>query len=148
MISRLGQRPSNFKAVKYGNIENAQEQKTYTIDRKEKKVLVGADVVVNWNGDNAATLADQVIKAIEGSEVGLQMISVKGLKMWPESDNLSVMSDEWNLRFMPIAKEKILDHAAIVKLLRNLNNVDLDFVRLNNLYLFDDKLGFSLAQGE
>ena len=148
VISRLGQRPSNFKAVKYGNIENAQEQKTYTIDRKEKKVLVGADVVVNWNGDNAATLADQVIKAIEGSEVGLQMISVKGLKMWPESDNLSVMSDEWNLRFMPIAKEKILDHAAIVKLLRNLNNVDLDFVRLNNLYLFDDKLGFSLAQGE
>ncbi len=49
---------------------------------------------------------------------------------------------------MPTAEEKTLTHSAITKILRNLNNVNLDFVRVNNLYLFDDKLGFSLAQGE
>jgi isocitrate dehydrogenase len=46
------------------------------------------------------------------------------------------------------SKEKTINHAAIVSLLDKLNRVGFDFVRINNLYLFDDKLGFSLVQGE
>lgn len=148
VIARLGQRPSSFKAVRYGASKAVDQQKVYSIDNKEKKILVGTDVVVNWNGTDPNILADQVVKLIEGSEVGLQMISVKGLKVWPESSGTPLISDEWNLRFMPVAKEKTIDHAAIIKLLSNLDDGSLDFVRMNNLYLFNDKLGFSLAQGE
>lgn len=148
VISRLGKRPSSFKVAKYNTSKVVSQKETYSIDRKEEKTLVGVDVVVNWNGEKSSILADQVIELINGSEVGLQMISVKGLKVWPADVNFSTLSDEWNLRFMPTAEEKILTHSAITKLLRNLNNGNIDFVRVNNLYLFDDKLGFSLAQGE
>ena len=88
------------------------------------------------------------MKLVEGSELGLQMISVKGLKAWPEVGDITIKSDEWSLRFMPTAKEKIINHAAIIKLLSSLNEANFDFVRSNNLYLFGDKLGFSLVQGE
>ena len=49
---------------------------------------------------------------------------------------------------MPVAKTKIINHKAIIKLLNSLSNASFDFIRVNNLYLFDDKLGFSLIQGE
>ncbi len=148
LIARLGQKPSIFKPVKYDTIKQANQQKNYSINCEETKTLVGVDVVVNWNGSNSQVLAEQVIKLIDGSEVGLQMVSVKGLKTWPESNHLPIISDEWNLRFVPISKDKIIDHEAVINLLHNLSNGDLDFVRVNNLYTFNDKLGFSLAQGE
>lgn len=148
VISRLGKRPSSFKVARYNNSKSVTQEKINSINCKEEKTLVGVDVVVNWRGEQSSILADEVIRLIEGSEVGLQLISVKGLKMWPSDDNSSILSDEWNLRFMPTSEEKILNHSAITKLMRNLNNGNIDFVRINNLYLFDGKLGFSLAQGE
>lgn len=148
VISRLGKRPSSFKVAKYNTSKEVNQERTYSIDHKEEKTLVGVDVVVNWNGEESSILAEEAIKLVDGSEVGLQLISVKGLKVWPTDANSSILSDEWNLRFMPTAEEKTLTHSAITKLLRNLNNGNIDFIRVNNLYLFDDKLGFSLAQGE
>ena len=149
VISRLGDKPNKFKVVKYDNIAVEQKQNhKYEIDTSEIKSLVGVDVVLNWNEENSAKLAEEIIKLVDGSELGLQMISVKGLKVWPEAGALFVKSDEWSLRFVPTAKEKVINHAAIVKLLNSLSSANYDFVRSNNLYLFGDKLGFSLAQGE
>lgn len=148
VIARLGQKPSTFKVVKYTNAKNISQNKIYAIDSKEVKTLVGVDVVVHWNGNKASVIADKIIKLVEGTEVGLQMVSVKGLKVWPEAKDAPILSDEWSLRFMSTAKEKTINHAAITRLLYNLANADIDFVRINNLYLFDDKLGFSLIQGE
>jgi isocitrate dehydrogenase len=148
VIERLGQKPNNYPAVKYANAENINAQKSYKIDSQEKRSLVGVDVVINWMGERASILAEQVNKVVENSEVGLQLIAVKGLKVWPEAHDISIVSDEWSLRFMSTAQDKILNNIAIAKLLNNLTNANIDFVRVNNLYLFDDKLGFSLVQGE
>ena len=76
------------------------------------------------------------------------MVSVKGLKVWPDNGDLLVNSDEWNLRFVPISQDKVTTHSEIVRLLEVISKANLDFVRINNLYIFNDKLGFSLAQGE
>ena len=150
VISRLGQQPSNFKIAKY---KDTDPQKTSDVlkhetAQKETKTLVGVDIALNWTDRDSFLLADKIIKLVAGSEVGLQMISIKGLKIWPRPHNLLIDSDEWNLRFMSTSQDKIITHHDIVKLLRNLSNANLDFVRVNNLYLFDDTLGFSLAQGE
>lgn len=150
IIARLGEKPSNFKIVEYPDTKPAEQATTdnYEINTQEVKILVGVDVVVNWNGKSSTKLANEVAKLVEGSELGLQVISVKGLKVWPEAGDLLVSSDEWSLRFMPVAKTKIINHKAIIKLLDSLSNASFDFIRVNNLYLFDDKLGFSLIQGE
>lgn len=148
VISRLEQRPQQFKAVKYSESKAVDNIKEYTIDSQETKTLVGVDIVLNWNGKDPKIIADKILPLVSGSELGLQLISVKGLKVWPNDTTESVISDEWNLRFVPTAEDKTINHNAIVKLLRNLANAELDFVRTNNLYVFGDKLGFSLAQGE
>jgi isocitrate dehydrogenase len=148
VILRLGQKPQQFKQVKYSEAKAVYKPREYNIDSQEKKTLVGVDVVLNWNGKDPKIIADKILPLVSGSELGLQLISVKGLKVWPSDVTENILSDEWNLRFVPTAEEKTLDHHVIVKLLRNLANAELDFVRTNNLYVFGDKLGFSLAQGE
>ena len=148
VIVRLGQKPEHFKAVEYKKIQETNNLHQYKIDHNEAKTLIGVDIVINWNGNNPAKLAEEIL-SLDISDFGLQMISVKGLKSWPDDNkNLQVNSDEWSLRFISKSADKVANHNQIIKLLTSLANANLDFVRSNNLYLFDDKLGFSLAQGE
>lgn len=150
VISRLGEKPVKFKTVQYPDTAMVKQEDNhqYSIKTIEKKTLVGVDVVVNWNEKSSNKLANEIVKLVEASEVGLQVISVKGLKVWPQTGDLLVNSDEWTLRFMPTSENKLIIHADIVSLLSKLSDAGFDFVRSNNLYLFDDKLGFSLVQGE
>jgi len=148
VVERLGEKPSSFRVANYPNTETFVKERTYEINTKEMKTLVGVDVVLNWNNDKPDLLAQEIVKLVKESELGLQMISIKGLKIWPNMKDVVMKSDEWSLRFVPTSEVKVISHAAIVKLLEKLSASGFDFVRTNNLYLFDDKLGFSLAQGE
>jgi len=148
VVDRLGEAPSGFKKVKYDNTQAKPKEYTYQINTKELKTLVGVDVVLNWNNSRPVALAEEIVKLIAGTELGLQVISVKGLKVWPEIGDISVNSDEWSLRFVSTSSDKAANHDAIVKLLNTLSNAGFDFTRTNNLYVFGDKLGFSLVQGE
>jgi isocitrate dehydrogenase len=148
VIIRLGDKPSSFKVIEYPNNKLQDQSYKYEINTSEVKSLVGADIVLNWTGEKSSILAKQLEKIIKTSELGLQMISVKGLKVWPNNGDIALQSDEWSLRFVPKSADKVTNHAEIVKLLKNLSKANFDFVRVNNLYVFGDKLGFSLAQGE
>lgn len=150
VIERLGKHPEQFKTVEYQEESDSSNKQnfSYKINNEEKKTLVGVDVTIDWRDGNPSLLADKINEIVSGSEVGLQIISVKGLKVWPEASGAIINTDEYNLRFVPTNTEKVITHGNIVKLLQNLNSANIDFVRINNLYLFDDKLGFSLAQGE
>lgn len=148
VIARLGENPKHFKAVTYKEAQKNETLHHYKIDPHEVKTLVGVDIVLNWNGTSPIKLAEEIL-ALNIDDFALQMISVKGLKAWPDDNkNLKINSDEWNLRFISKASDKVATHQQIVKLLNHLAEANFDFVRSNNLYLFDDKLGFSLAQGE
>jgi isocitrate dehydrogenase len=148
VISRLKQKPLTFKPVNYPNTGLQKETKINEINTQEVKTLVGVDIVLNWNKERPVLLANEIMKLVDGSELGLQIISVKGLKAWPEVGDITIKSDEWSLRFVPTNKEKLITHDAIIKLLSKLSAANYDFTRINNLYLFDKTLGFSLAQGE
>jgi isocitrate dehydrogenase len=148
VISRLGSNPSNFKTRQYPNIASQAAVFESSINTAEIKTLVGVDIVLNINNETPDILAENIAKIIKRGDLSLKMISVKGLKVWPDSGNIPIKSDEWNLRFVPTSNEKTIDHSSILKLLEQLHKAEIDFVRTNNLYMFGDKLGFSLAQGE
>jgi isocitrate dehydrogenase len=148
VIARLGEKPTKFKVANYANAQATSTGRVYEINTSEVKTLVGVDVVVNSNQERPMLLAEEIIKLTDKSALGLQLISVKGLKAWPEVGDILIKSDEWSLRFVATSQEKIINHAAIVSLLEKLSKANFDFVRTNNLYLFDNKLGFSLVQGE
>jgi isocitrate dehydrogenase len=79
----------------------------------------------------------------EGLE--LEMMSNRGVKVWPGGHAETFCSDHWRCRFL--AKNKSLSHDQIVALLNRVAGAGFDFIKTENLYYFDGERGFSLDQG-
>jgi isocitrate dehydrogenase len=147
VIKRLGQKPIKIKENSHAEVKEKIVEYQPVINMKEKKLLVGVDVYLDWQGDDINYLAKQ-IQSIADGKLKLQMISSKGLKIWPVNITNKLDGDYFSLRFVPDNHEKVTTHQEVVYLLNNMSAINLDFVQIENLYSFDDKLGFSLSQGE
>ena len=90
-------------------------------------------------------VADKINRIDAGSLI-LKTIACKGLKLWPHDDDYFMDSDHWCCRFMP--DSGTITHAQISALLDKLAAANVDFIKVENLYEFDGKRGYSLAQGE
>jgi isocitrate dehydrogenase len=146
VVKRLGQKPAKLKVANYVSDSGEHDKEfTYTINRVEKKTLVGVDIFVDINANSADIVADKV-NPIDGGKLILKTISSKGLKLWPRDESFVVNSDHWCCRFMPDSGE--ITHQEITDLLAKLAAAKIDFIKVENLYNFDDKPGYSLAQGE
>lgn len=147
VVSRFGQKPTKLVAVDYKDLAPADNKisRSYTIDTKEVKTLVGVDVFVQMDSPNAHAVADKVAKVSLGN-LELKTIASKGLMLWPRKEPVDFLSDHWCLRFMP--KEGLLSHKELADLLSSLAASDIDFIKTENLYEFDGVRGYSLAQGE
>lgn len=150
VIDRIGEKPSILQAVSYpsegGGLKIQSITNAVPLDRE----LVGADVYVEWTGADRAAgsgeLASMARQAlVEGME--LSLISNRGTKVWPDGQDETFCSPLWCLRFK--AKKDIsLMNAQIITLLENLYGNGLPFLRIEKLYNFGDKPGYTKAQGE
>lgn len=145
VIERLGQKPSQLKAVDYPDAKTESKVRQYKIDLSEKKTLVGVDVFLQVNNSSAKLIAEK-IEGLE-LELALKTVSAKGLKLWPSDQNFDVLTDHWACRFMKGGGE-VIGHEAISKLLASLAKANMDFIKTENLYNFGESRGYSLAQGE
>ena len=146
VVKRLGHNPSKLTVAAYSS-STGQESKSlgYEINTNEKKTLVGVDIFIDMNVNSAHDVAAKVNPVDEGPMV-LRTISSKGLKLWPREESFFMNSDHWCCRFMPDTGE--ITHQDITNLLGKLANAKIDFIKVENLYNFDGKPGYSLAQGE
>jgi isocitrate dehydrogenase len=145
VVKRLGEKPKKLKAADYKNATSHQKDFSYKIDNSEKKKLVGVDIYLDIHTNSADKIAAKIIPLDSGNLV-LKTISSKGLKLWPHKDEYLVDSDHWCCRFMP--KDGEMKHSDICRLLDQLFGAKIDFIKTENLYEFDGKRGYSLAQGE
>lgn len=147
VIKRLGEQPKTLKVANYDNAPANKNDRSYnfTIDQSEKKQLVGVDVFVDMQVKSAHDVAERLSK-IDTGQLSLQTISSMGLKLWPREDKFILESDHWCCRFMPKSGE--IGHEMISLLLTNLASAGIDFIKVENLYDYDGKRGYSLAQGE
>ncbi|WPY01441.1 Isocitrate dehydrogenase [Candidatus Trichorickettsia mobilis] len=148
IIKRLGEVPTTLKAVDYSSTPKLEQStKVYTINTKEIKVLVGADIFVAMNVSSAHDVAAK-IQSINLQGLELQTVACKGLKLWPRDERFELLSDHWCCRFVAKTAGETIKHVTIAKLLEALSLADIDFIKVENLFEFDGKKGFSLAQGE
>jgi len=150
VIQRLGQKPTKLKLAEYEKATAQIEKREVKFnEHKEVKKLVGVDVFFDREKANSDDLAEIINKVTTKTRLKLQMIGSRGLKVWPSAkgDDATV-GDYWNGRFFAEGVEKSASHADIVELLSALADEGFDFIKIENLYSFDDQLGFSLAQGE
>lgn len=149
IVKRLGQKPSKLKIADYKDGKKDADKKfTYQIDYSIKKDLVGVDIFIDMNTSSAHIIADKINQLLENSDLKLATISSKGLKLWPQEDEYSLLSDHWCLRFMPSKEDSLATGTMISELLGIFAKNDIDFIKVENLYNFDGKRGYSLAQGE
>ena len=123
--------PSSSGSTKYVDIYRIE----YTADLYK----------LQWN-DSVDALATR-LQSTETEELHLQMITNRGVKVWPEGFPETFLTDHWRCRFIT-ENHREIQKSEIQKLISNVLNVDLDFIKAETLCLFDGNPGFSLGQGQ
>ncbi len=144
VIERIGKKPETLTVQDYGDGKAGGLTLPPVRDFKaQKKELVGCDIYLDWTG-NPEKLGDMT-KKIGSNNFNLEMISNRGMKVWPDGAEETFCGDHWRLRYM--AKTKML-HSHILDLVDQLIAQDLDVIKIENLYTFDGENGFTQAQGQ
>lgn len=143
VVARLGQEPQTLKAVRYSSRPDTKARVSTITRTPPKKDLVGVDVYVEWPSKLPNDLAALIGKA-EGDGLKLEMISNRGVKVWPDGIPETFCTDAFRCRFMapsPTAKQ-------IVALLDRVVGLGLEIALTETLRNFDGKPGYTLAQGQ
>lgn len=145
VINNLGEKPTILKAVSYANNSELVLPK-YQRKPAANKKLIGVDLFVHWNQFDPNELAAKV-KKIEDEGIKLNMITNRGIKVWPEGFKETFCTDHWRCRFKADEGHDFLK-SNIIKLLNHALNEEIDVIKTENLYEFDGKAGYSLGQGQ
>jgi isocitrate dehydrogenase len=151
VIARLGQLPIHFKPADY-------KPGAYTKIEcyggrphvKSKKELVGVDIFIDNPNDVPANQLAEKLKQ-ENSPLELIVVTSRGLKIWPDSTIDAPYLRHCCCRFQSSKKVDELsavDHQDILNLMQKISMSGLDIIKTENLYTFDGKIGFTLAQGQ
>lgn len=149
VIERLGQKPGTFTPVSYAD-RPPLEMPRVAPTKKREKGLIGVDVFMDWDESDrdADALAKKLVKASEGTPLTIKLITNRGVKVWPEGQPETFRTDHWRCRFKPREEGAQITHGDIVKLLSNLDEMGLDFIKTEHLCTFDGEIAYSLGQGE
>ncbi len=151
VIDRLGNLPQKMKPVSYAqtsqvNMPAATPVKPTRTPAAARKALVGIDVFVHAAHTQPDDLADR-LQACTPAGLVLQVITNRGVKVWPGGFPETFCTDHWRCRFVT-PEGQTLDHAALVNLMSALASSGIDFIKTENLCTFDGARGFALAQGQ
>jgi isocitrate dehydrogenase len=148
VIQRIGAVPTTLKPAHYkSHLETNEKPDTKSKLRKSVKDLVGIDVFIDWNFGTSEDFGE-LVRKVNTEYLVLQMISNRGIKVWPGRAFDNFCSDHWSCRFLAKNKEKPVTHFQIIELLTKIHEAGFDFIKTEHLYNFDGKPGFTLAQGQ
>lgn len=148
VAARVGQTPETLKPAKYkSGAEVPPPAKALAAERpRAKKELVGVDVFLDWTKGSADDLGEALSK-LSGDGARLEMMSNRGVKVWPGGHAETFCSDHWRCRFLSEADGSGVSHSQIIALLKRVADAGFDFIKTENLYNFDGERGYSLDQG-
>jgi isocitrate dehydrogenase len=147
VIELLGRLPRSFARAGY----RAQSLTTGAVALQPRplarKSLVGVDVFLHAGGASPEALA-QALQRTSTSALRLQMITNRGVKVWPGGLPETFCTDHWRCRFVAARAGDSLTGAEVVAQLAALAMGGLDVIKTENLYTFDGERGFALGQGQ
>jgi isocitrate dehydrogenase len=148
IIARLGQKPKQIPAVNYTSVSSSPIDIEPLLKETSPKVkqLVGVDLFVHYRGD--ANALGALISSINTAVFRLKMISNRGAKVWPNGNEETFCTDHWRCRFTTGDDHTFATHEDLIALFNAALKANVDFIKSENLYLFDGVAGFTRAQGE
>ncbi len=153
VIARLGERPQILQAVNYANAAPPSVSTSQANTRHvAEKQLVGVDVFLHDSTRSPDCLGAMLCTMSEeaANELGmaLVMITNRGVKVWPSGLPETICTDHWRCRFMAAKEGGTITHKQIVILLDTIHDLGLDFIKSENLCVFDGVPGYALGQGQ
>ena len=146
VITRLGRTPTTRPAVSYP-AGDTPITVTASMTAPATKTMDGVDVFIHARDRDPEALATRLQQAAADTWLALQMISNRGVKVWPEGLPETSCVDHWRCRFLaPKTGSAYRSH--VIELLCRLDRAGIDFVKTEGLYRFDGELGYSLGQGQ
>lgn len=148
LIERLGEEPKSLQAAQYlDSVPLDLKYQRPSNYKAAKKDLVGVDVFVSEEDRRPSVLAEKLMTAVRHLPLELQMISNRGVKVWPQGLSETFCTDHWRCRL--VTKNNGISNMAVHwMLMKNLTENGIDIVKTENLYLFDGEKGYSLGQGQ
>lgn len=144
IIERLGQKPNHLPEVHFEN--KPINLKPYSRKPSQPKELAGVDVFIHWKGVNANEIGEGLSK-ITSSNLQLNMISNRGIKVWPEGLKETFCTDHWRCRFKS-KNGNAVDPKEVLEIMSKTMDSGLDVIKSENLYNFNGKAAYSLGQGQ
>ncbi len=150
VIARIGRKPKHFKPVDYK--QNVQARIVCYGAKKKilaKKELVGVDIFIDNHTLTPNEIGEKLIKM--NSKLKPIVITSRGLKIWPNCMIDAPDTNHCSCRFQSSTDMRhleVITQDDIIQLLQQFTLAGLDVIKTENLYTFDGKIGFSLAQGQ
>jgi isocitrate dehydrogenase len=143
VIARLGQSPQFLAAPDYSN---SAPVKLHKFERKApaQKDLVGIDIFLQWQEGEPSVLGEK-LNGLSRENIKLQVITNRGVKVWPQGFPETFCTDHWRCRF--VAPSNNLDFAEVLALQTRLHDAGFDVVKTENLYTFDGEPGYAAVHG-
>ncbi len=149
VIERLGRKPDTLEPVTYeggAGIPKASDAIRRAPARRER---LGVDVFLDWiEDDRDPNMLGEKLSNAGNADVGLTMITNRGLKVWPKGAPETFCTDHWRCRFMSTTSGKEVSQQQIIDLLQRVSDHGFHIIKTEHLYTFDGEPGFSLGQGQ
>ena len=101
---------------------------------KSKKELVGVDVFLHWTEKQRDPNAlGEALGKFESGPFSLQMITNRGIKVFPDGFPETYCTDHWRCRFSSKAADVAGDYENVLEICRQINSFGLDIIKTVNL---------------
>ena len=143
VIQRLGRAPSRLAAARYRGAVRV-ELTPYVRAPPADRRLVGIDIFVHDRERTPTQLATRLQqRCLPGFD--LQMITNRGVKVWPNGFPETFCTDHWRCRFLAAAP---VTPTQVVALLAAMVEGEVDVIKTENLCTFDGVPGYAAGQGQ
>lgn len=105
---------------------------------------MGIDVFLQWRNAEPLVLGEK-LNQLNQENIKLQLITNRGVKVWPKGLPETFCVDHWRCRFT--SPNKKIDFADILALQTRLHDAGIDVVKAENLYDFDGEPGYAAVHG-
>jgi isocitrate dehydrogenase len=153
VIERLGRFPEKLSPVHFASQEVLKQKpavasSAVVSEPKPLKTFVGVDIYL----DDHHSPVDELGKKFDAhaaafAKLGFKMekISNRGLTVWPALVKNLNCSDHWRIRFFGL--EGKTQFSQVLALMKYLDELKCDIIKIENLYHFGNEKGYTLSQG-
>lgn len=141
VVKSLGEKPQHLPAVSYHAAKKIIALHPSLERTLVNRQLVGVDVFVH-SQDSAESFI-KIAASKQWAPLPLQMISNRGVRVWPEGHPETFCVDQWRLRFMRKEKGIAATLAEVWKAVQEMHDTGYDVTGTENLYYFDGAPAFS-----